>query len=67
MAHYSNKTCERCGYKTHRTFDVDYIGYYGICADCVLNAIMKENCGEDTDELLNLIDDIVVADESAEV
>jgi len=66
MAHYSNKTCERCGYKTHRLFDVSYEGVSGICADCVVDYLLRMD-KEDEDGVLNFVEDIVVSDVSEEL
>jgi hypothetical protein len=42
-----NKTCSKCGYQTHRLFDISDEGEYGICGNCVLDIVLEAHQDED--------------------
>lgn len=59
MARYANKTCESCGYKTHRLFNLPGWSFYGICSDCLLDTLIDTANGgdEDTQTMLEDIEE----------
>jgi hypothetical protein len=64
MARYANKTCEQCGYKTHRLYQLPDWGYYeGLCADCTLDMMRDPNTPEDERPTIDDVEDEEDGDE----
>lgn len=47
MARSLNKTCSKCGYQTHRLFDIVDEGEFGICANCTLDIVLEAQQDDD--------------------
>ena len=69
MARSLNKTCSKCGYQTHRLFDITDEGECGICADCVVDLLLhvrdEEEHPKDDDVFAYLVEAIVADAEQA--